>query len=44
MISYSKVCEMLTDEVPMTTDFCPPMAEMRSALENAAGSVKKKKH
>ena len=24
MISYNKVCEILTEAVPMTTDFCPP--------------------
>ena len=24
MISYSKVFKILTDAVPMTTDFCPP--------------------
>ena len=23
MVSYSKVCEILTDAVPMTTGFCP---------------------
>ena len=30
MISYSKVCEILTDAVSMTTDFCPPFTVIPS--------------
>ena len=47
MVSYSKVCEILTDAVPMTTDFCPPFTFIPSddiATEGISDSfgIKKK--